>query len=1468
MPKMTPEEELALRFLFAEDVVEQEGRAKMAAAKYDHINFKPPEGVANAAAKGLEYRQKASPSNRGGLTPSEASKEGIGSGVQRATNLKNRTNVSPKVIGQMVAFFARHKKNKGVKPENKGEPWNDKGHVAWLLWGGDPGLAWATKVKKQMETADAKQASQAAERFLTAGENEPTNPDLWAKVQALAKGEQESLTHGGKTINGPNEGKGFQKFPTAYANGWASKVYGDLGGGWKKKARSKNSLGVYKLLSEASPETHADLETPTPAWLDREYPYIAPPDEKGTLRELDHLRALADQRIEWGSFLQAADEDLQGLFVSLCKALGVPCDPQVLKQNTRDSRILITKLKWLYNRPRPYQVAKAHGIEFTPLHSKTAHTPAYPSGHTIQAYLHASYLSEVAPQHRRAFMDLADKISWSRAVAGYHWPSDLLFGRDIFRHIVSPNMPSSVRVADYEMPRKFDRKHCESKTCDDMGFTEKASCRPYKNCYKSASGRHQLPPLPYAYDALEPWIGEDTLRFHHDKHHKAYVDGLNASEQKLAVAKASGDLDALPQINADIAFHWGGHYLHSVYWECLGTGYLPSPTLVRQITEDFGSWESFKALFLKTAESVQGSGWAVLVYNPNLGLQIAAITNHEYRSLWNSVVVLPIDVWEHAYYLDHQNDRAAHLEAIFDNCINWSSVEERLNGHPMSKRASERLDTFLEGFFRRHSKLSKYRSRIRFREREHGSNSGHGEARQHGDEVWILPKFWKHPKNIQDFIVAHEIGHWVLEQYGTANAIKQAYALGVDPWDTLNLPFGQFNMDEAFADCFASYHRDKEVKRRYPEWARLVELVQSGSRVARGKAKKDVGHGGLDEWFSGHGGAKGTGEDATWGDWVSISPVTKTLPSGKKVEKGDIVGECGISDDPDWKAETKGGKNPLKCMPRQKAYRMDKSERGEKAVAKQRAEKSTPNTKKPTHTPTFEKKASKEQDMAALNTTYKGAKTLPPEVQKKINQVKKLMAKSMPKTLGPLVFDVFVEDKLADPRKAKKRKTDVLGRRSALVGSPHYYVSINASHPNNTLGLSDQVSGARVKFTVSALGSIWLDSDKKALVFKPAAAVKEWANFTARVITDRWRYLQYKAQQEKARQKMVEQEKAQQPIPPAPAAPEPEPAPKVEPPASVVSIDDVTRLLKRTVKDPRAYSGQDGDIIYWSAEPPNRTRLDTYSGYSGWDDEDEDGWGDDGWAEEEWEEEYATPLRSKVQKALDSNFGKGLFQADIGDKGHVDVQPLTKGYEALGRQRPSRWASDKQAYAEGPPADVHAAKTMLSNLLAYMRALQWNHLTAHWQIGGDASYGDHLLFERIYEAMGDEVDTLAEKLVGLFGIGAVDPMDQSKLMAHTLHHWDIGCPFERSLKAEQGLQVHLKKCRDALEDLGQLTLGMDDYLAATASAHETNIYLIQQRQGGVKMANLMSHRGQTRRTAHRLAARAMVQLGSSLTFTR
>lgn len=159
------------------------GKRASAPKKYEHIDFTPPEGAAAAAKKGLEYREKASPSNKGGLTPAEASKEGIGSGVQRAVNLKNRDTLSSDTIKQMHGFFSRHEQNKGIAPENKGEPWNDKGHVSWLLWGGDAARSWVDKVLGQMEKADEKEKADSKKAHFYRG----ASPSEHAKSLALAK---------------------------------------------------------------------------------------------------------------------------------------------------------------------------------------------------------------------------------------------------------------------------------------------------------------------------------------------------------------------------------------------------------------------------------------------------------------------------------------------------------------------------------------------------------------------------------------------------------------------------------------------------------------------------------------------------------------------------------------------------------------------------------------------------------------------------------------------------------------------------------------------------------------------------------------------------------------------------------------------------------------------------------------------------------------------------------------------------------------------------------------------------------------------------------------------------------------------------------------------------------------------------------------------------------------------------------
>jgi superoxide dismutase, Fe-Mn family len=191
---------------------------------------------------------------------------------------------------------------------------------------------------------------------------------------------------------------------------------------------------------------------------------------------------------------------------------------------------------------------------------------------------------------------------------------------------------------------------------------------------------HALPPLPYAYDALEPHYDKETVRLHHDMHHAAYVTGLNAAEEKLAAARKGSDFAAIQALSRQIAFHGAGHQLHSVFWTNMkpAGGGKPDGALAAQIDKDFGSFDAFVAQFKAASAAVEGSGWGVLAWNANFGaLQILTAMNHQDLAQWATTPILVCDVWEHAYYLKYQNKRAAWVEAFVANLINWSDVAER-----------------------------------------------------------------------------------------------------------------------------------------------------------------------------------------------------------------------------------------------------------------------------------------------------------------------------------------------------------------------------------------------------------------------------------------------------------------------------------------------------------------------------------------------------------------------------------------------------------------------------------------------------------------------------------------------------------------------------------------------------------------------------------------------------------------------
>ena len=537
--------------------------------KYEHIDFTPPKAVADAAKKGLELRQKASPSNRGGLTSEEAGKQGIGSGVQRAVNLKNRDTISPEVIKQMRGFLSRSQKSSEISAENKGTPWNDKGYVAWLLWGGDPAVAWTDKIIKQMEAAD---------------EKEKTKKAYSSDVQET--GGIKTLPQGRWEIVGWSELSDYMK-----------------GAVWDVYDLSYGSIGKH---------------IPDMAAFGKKYKFLYLID--------------IDDDILPDAFI-AYKETHAGFKITLGGTDGT----RIAK------KAMIQKMKELIRQPGWY-------------------------------------------------------------AEGSHKVAEIL---------------------------------------------ESAGMRPID----------------------DEEVVRKTLR------------------------------------GKDIEWLGDGKYSRQ-----LGTSSISA------------------------AKSLYGT--------PRVAMQVRVARRYRMAEDGNEPT----------------------------NPKLWAKVQALAKGEQASMT--------------------------------HGGKTVNG------------------PNDGKGFTV--------------------------------------------FPSAYANGWASKVYKDLGGKWKKKASITEAwdptGSRTARGKAKKDVGHGGLDEWFSGHGGAKGEGEDATWGDWVSISPVTKTLPSGKKVEKGDIVGECGISDDPDWKEITRGGEDPLKCMPRQKAHDMPKAERAEKAKAKQRAEDADSSRgKKPTMTPTFQKEKGKKK---------------------------------------------------------------------------------------------------------------------------------------------------------------------------------------------------------------------------------------------------------------------------------------------------------------------------------------------------------------------------------------------------------------------------------------------------------------------------------------------------------------------------
>ena len=189
---------------------------------------------------------------------------------------------------------------------------------------------------------------------------------------------------------------------------------------------------------------------------------------------------------------------------------------------------------------------------------------------------------------------------------------------------------------------------------------------------------YSLPDLEYDYKALEPHLSARILELHHDKHHKAYVDGANKVLERLEGARASGDFGSINQLEKNLAFHLSGHILHSLFWKNLSPdgGDKPTGELASAIDEYLGSFDQFRAQVTEAANNVQGSGWAALSWEP-LGerLFIEQIYDHQGNVGQGGVPLLVIDAWEHAYYLQYENRKAEWVDAFW-HLVDWYDVAD------------------------------------------------------------------------------------------------------------------------------------------------------------------------------------------------------------------------------------------------------------------------------------------------------------------------------------------------------------------------------------------------------------------------------------------------------------------------------------------------------------------------------------------------------------------------------------------------------------------------------------------------------------------------------------------------------------------------------------------------------------------------------------------------------------------------
>jgi len=190
---------------------------------------------------------------------------------------------------------------------------------------------------------------------------------------------------------------------------------------------------------------------------------------------------------------------------------------------------------------------------------------------------------------------------------------------------------------------------------------------------------YELGTLPYPHDGLEPQISEEILQIHHSRHHAAYVEGLNATLEKLEQVRSEGDFSDIRALSRDLAFNGAGHVLHVLYWNSMtpGGSSMPAGSFRNAVERDFGSVEKLQDHFVAASVAVEANGWGLLGFEPvGRRLMVLQIENHQRLTTWGFIPLMTCDVWEHAYYLQYQNRRAEYVNNFME-IIDWPAVAER-----------------------------------------------------------------------------------------------------------------------------------------------------------------------------------------------------------------------------------------------------------------------------------------------------------------------------------------------------------------------------------------------------------------------------------------------------------------------------------------------------------------------------------------------------------------------------------------------------------------------------------------------------------------------------------------------------------------------------------------------------------------------------------------------------------------------